>query len=129
MKPKTAGYLAAAAKALVAARGNLTLNFAEQAARLAYYAQFHAAQALIFERTEQIAKTHKGVARLFHKLAKSETGLEARFPGDLTNFYQFKQIADYETGGDELVSLSDAAQAIVLADQFVAAVQSILDPA
>ena len=110
MKAKTVRYLEAATKALVFARGNLTMNFAEQAARLAYYAQFHAAQALVFERTEQIAKTHKGVGRLFHKLAKSEAGLDVRLPGDLTNAYQFKQIADYETGAEALVTLDDAMQ-------------------
>ena len=127
MKAKTVEYLGAAAKALLEARGNLTIGFAEQAARLAYYAQFHAAQALIFERTEQIAKTHKGVGRLFHKLAKSEAGLDPRLPGDLTHAYQFKQIADYETGLGARVSIQDATDAIAVADLFVAAVTRHLD--
>ena len=61
MKPQTHAFLVAADRALVQARGNLAINFPDQAARLAYYAQFHSAQALIFERTDKVAKTHKGV--------------------------------------------------------------------
>ena len=38
MKPDTAMHLSAAERALVQARGNLAMNFPDQAARLAYYA-------------------------------------------------------------------------------------------
>ena len=40
------------------------------AARLACYAQFHAAKALFFERTARIAKTHKGVSAQFHRICQ-----------------------------------------------------------
>jgi uncharacterized protein (UPF0332 family) len=58
MKPQAAAYLASAEEALADAKQSLAINIPRQAARLAYYAQFHAAQALIFERTDKVAKTH-----------------------------------------------------------------------
>jgi uncharacterized protein (UPF0332 family) len=72
MKPQTQAFLAAADEALSDGNTILKVNVPRQAARLAYYAQFHAAQALIFERTDKVAKTHKGVDREFHKIAKDE---------------------------------------------------------
>ena len=60
---------------------NLSINIHRQAARLAYYAQFHAAQALIFERTGKISKTHKGVGSQFHTFAQSELAIEYRCTG------------------------------------------------
>ena len=86
--PETSGYIAAADKALSDARGNQSINLPHQAARLAYYAQFHAAQALIFERTGKIAKTHKGVNREFHGLAKSESTLPLSLAAELNRAYQ-----------------------------------------
>ena len=77
MTPQTADFLASADDALADARGTLSVSIARQAARLAYYAEFHAAQALIFERTGKVAKTHKGVDRQFHKLAMAESALPA----------------------------------------------------
>jgi uncharacterized protein (UPF0332 family) len=56
MKAETAAYLANAAEALKDAQAILAICIPRQAARLAYYAQFHAAQALIFERTDKVAK-------------------------------------------------------------------------
>ena len=60
MKPQTAAFLGAADRALAHAIANLGINIPDQAARLAYHAQFHAAQALIFERTDKISRQHKG---------------------------------------------------------------------
>ena len=60
MTPETSDFLVAAERALSNARNILAIDIPDQAARLAYYAQFHAAQALIFERTAKISKTHKG---------------------------------------------------------------------
>ena len=126
MKNETVAYLTGADKAIFQARAILEINFPEQAARLAYYAEFYAAQALIFERTERVAKTHKGVRRLFHQLAAAETGMDPRLAGDLTHGYQFKQLADYEAGTDASVSLEDAADAIEVAVHFVASVRQSL---
>lgn len=103
MKPETAAYLANAAQALKDAGAILAIQIPLQAARLAYYAQFHAAQALIFERTGKIAKTHRGVKAQFHKEA-----------------------TDYETGSEYAISAEDAAEAIHVAERFVATVRRAL---
>ena len=81
-------HLNAAERALVQARGVLAINYPDQAARLAYYVQFHAAQALIFERTDKVAKTHKGVRRLFHQLSRAEAGIDPRLAGKLTDAHR-----------------------------------------
>ena len=112
MTPEAVAHLAAADRALVRATGNHSINFPDQAARLAYYAQFHAAQAMIFERTGRSAKTHTGVNRQLHKLAKGEPTLRADFAGQLTNAYKHKELADYDTERFDTLTLKDAADAI-----------------
>ena len=98
MKAETAAYLANAAEALEDAKAILGIRIPRQAARLAYYVQFHAAQALIFERTDRGAKTHRGVKIQFHKLTNEDTGLDCSLAGDLAATYHFKEAAGYETG-------------------------------
>ena len=129
MKPQTAAYLESAVESVSDARRILTIGIPRQAARLAYYAQFHAAQALIFERTNKVAKTHRGVDTLFHKLAQAEPGLPSQLAATLTVAYHFKEAADYETGIAGAVSNEDASQAIETAERFVAAVRQTLTPA
>jgi uncharacterized protein (UPF0332 family) len=77
VKPETQAHLDKADLSLTKARVALaaaatTSAMAEEAARSAYYAAFHAAQALAFERTGRSSKTHTGVHRQFHKLTRSE---------------------------------------------------------
>ena len=72
MKAQAEFFLAAADEALSDARRILTVGVTRQAARLVYYAQFHAAQAMILERAGNVAKTHNGVNIQFHRLAKAE---------------------------------------------------------
>jgi uncharacterized protein (UPF0332 family) len=52
------------------------------AAREAYLAVFHAAEAYIFEQTGKVAKTHRGVRSEFARLAKAEQ----RIGRDLVTF-------------------------------------------
>ena len=128
MKIETSNFLSAADEALSDARGNLSINISRQAARLAYYAQFHAAQALIFERTCKIAKTHKGVDTQFHKLAKTEPALPADLPGQLSAAYYFKEVADYDTGISPPITPAHARDAIATAERFVEAIRQVLAP-
>jgi uncharacterized protein (UPF0332 family) len=44
------------------------LHYIDEAGRAAYLAGYHAAQALIFERTGREAKTHKGAHTQFNKM-------------------------------------------------------------
>jgi uncharacterized protein (UPF0332 family) len=126
VKPETGAYLTNASEALKDASAILAIQIPRQAARLAYYAQFHAAQALIFERTGKIAKTHRGVKTQFHKLAKEEPEIDLSLAADLAASYHFKEAADYETGSENAISAEDAAETIRVAERFVAAVRRAL---
>ena len=128
MTPETAVFLAAAAGALSDAGIILAANVPRQAARLAYYAQFHAAQALIFERTGKISKTHKGVNHQFHMLVKTEPSLSADLAMQLAKAYIYKERADYHTDMTNPVPPALAAQAIVTAERFVAVIRQALTP-
>ena len=128
MSPETAAFLAAAERAIAHARTIHAVDIPEQAARLAYYAQFHAAQALIFERTGRTAKTHKGVRRLFHKLARNEPRLDPDLPRRLSNAYRDKEIADYESESGRDITTQGAATAISSAAHFVDQIRRLLDP-
>ncbi len=70
----------------------------EEVARHAYYAAFHAAQALIFERIGKVSKTHTGTHSLFNSVARSEPALNLEIRSFLKISYDYKTVADYETG-------------------------------
>jgi uncharacterized protein (UPF0332 family) len=129
MKPQSKAYLASAEEALADAKKIIAINIPRQAARLAYYAQFHAAQALIFERTGKIAKTHRGVQTTFHRLIMQETADGRGLAGDLSASYHFKEAADYETGAAGAIGSGDAAEAIRTAERFLAVIEGVLDAA
>jgi uncharacterized protein (UPF0332 family) len=128
MKPQTAAYLEKSDQALDKARRVLAIDIPDEAGRHAYYAQFHAAQALIFERTDKISKSHKGVSSQFHRLAKAEPAVGSRLASDLSATYHFKEAADYETGTSALISADDARSAIATAEHFVAVIRRVLTP-
>jgi len=126
MKPQAASFLAAADRAISNARANLAINIPDQAARLAYYAQFHAAQALIFERTGKIGRSHKGVNKEFHRLAKAEATFPPGLAPQLSKAYRYKEIADYDTGAATPITPARAHDAIATAENFVAAIRALL---
>jgi uncharacterized protein (UPF0332 family) len=126
MKPQAAAYLLKANQSLDKARRVLAINIPDEAGRHAYYAQFHAAQALIFERTDKISKSHKGVSIQFHKLSKTDPAIGSDLAKDLSATYHFKEAADYEIGAAALVSVADADSAIVTAERFVTIIRDIL---
>ena len=126
MKPQTGAFLIAADRALSDARVVFTANLPHQAARLAYYAEFHSAQALIFERTGKIAKTHKGVGNQFHLLARAESSFPVGIAAELVSAYRFKEFADYDTIQATPITAAIATGAIATAERFVAAVRQAL---
>ena len=93
MKSQATAYLEKADEALDDARHNMGFPIPRQAARLAYYAAFHAAQASIFETHGKAAKTHKGVNAQFAKIS-----IDENLPPGLSHFlattYHFKTAAD-----------------------------------
>jgi len=83
--PEAKGHLDKARQCLTRARTILAAGVGEDAGRNAYLAAFHAAQALIAERTGMDAKTHRGVHAQFARLTRNEPrlGIELRqfWPG------------------------------------------------
>jgi uncharacterized protein (UPF0332 family) len=76
VSPEAEAYLEKARRCLSSADANLGIGLANDAGRNAHPAVFHAALALIFERTGKAAKSHRGVQSEFHRLAKDEPDLE-----------------------------------------------------
>lgn len=126
MREEATLYLERARWHLANARTIAAAGIPEVAAREAYYAAFHAAEAYIFELTGKIAKTHKGVHGEFGRLAKDD----ARIDNDLLPFlgqaYDYKSIADYEVGPLAKVASADALDTIQSAAHFVDAITARL---
>ncbi len=99
---------------------------AEDAARNAYYAAFHAAKALIFERTGQTHKSHGGVHKLFIQLVRTEPGIAPGLRTFLTRAYDFKRIADYDVDIGSPISPRRAAEAVMEAEDLVAATRALI---
>ena len=119
-------YLDKVRKALDEARAVVKIELPEAAGRAAYLAACHAAQALIFERTGKIAKTHSGVRSEFARLAKDDPRIDRAFPVFLAQAYNLKSVADYAVGADVGVTLEEADEAIVKAARFVDRVAALL---
>jgi uncharacterized protein (UPF0332 family) len=72
--PEADRYLDKARQSLAHARAILAIELGEDAGRAAYLGAFHAAQAFIFEETNKVAKSHRGVHGQFLKLVRDEPG-------------------------------------------------------
>lgn len=79
MTPEARDYLVKAREELAEARAIMGIGLAKAAARSAYYAAFHAAEALLVARTGRIAKTHTGIrtalAQLLREASPSDRDL------------------------------------------------------
>ena len=95
----------------------------DDAGRAAYLAAFHAAQALAFELSGKVAKTHKGVQMEFLNLTKNNPGITPDHRAFLSRAYNFKAAADYETGPDSALSIDQASVALANARSFIDAVE------
>ena len=126
MTPETEYFLAKARRLLVEAEAMLKINLHEAAGRTAYLAGFHAAQGLISERTGKAAKTHRGVHSELNRLLKDYPGVGEDVRIFLSQTYNLKAIADYETGPDAEVPLARAVAAHEDAKKFVAAIERLL---
>ncbi|HEX3430244.1 MAG TPA: HEPN domain-containing protein [Rhizomicrobium sp.] len=126
MTPETLGHLEKARECLRYAHVNLDAGLTNDAGRNAYLAEFHAAQALIFERTGKVAKTHSGVHTEFNRLGLQEPGLGPELRRILPQTYNLKAVADYETGPDSLIPFERAAAAVKSAGQFVDCIANVL---
>lgn len=127
MTPETHEHLVKARTYLSKARGLLdVLHYADEAGRAAHLAGFHAAQALISERTGKIAKTHEGVNSQFNLLTKGDTRVDSDMRRFLSQAYNLKAIADYKAGPDAVVPAERVEMAMAAATRFVACVTMLL---
>jgi uncharacterized protein (UPF0332 family) len=122
VKPETTDYLAKARKDLGEARQIIQIGLANVAARSTYYA----AEALIFERTGRVVKTHKGVRSEFARLTKDDPRVPKAVMAFLTQAYGYKEISDYSVDPDEVVTMANAETAIISAEAFLDRVAAIL---
>ena len=65
MSPEADRFLQKAEKHLERGHVMLSVGLNDDAGRAAYLAAFHAAQAIIFDRTGKVVKTHRGVQSEF----------------------------------------------------------------
>lgn len=120
MTPEADEHLRKAREELVNARAMLKqLGYGDEAGRLAYLAAFHAAQALIVERTSRTAKTHAVVHSQFHPLTRDDARFDANLHGFLSDAFDLKTVSDYGVGPDATVSSREAEAAIGTATRFV----------
>lgn len=127
MTPETADHLAKAREYLSKARNFLeVMHYSDEAARAAYLAGFHAAQALIFARTGRIAKSHSGLRSTFARLTKDEPRIDRKFTRFLARAYSFKEVTDYGIGPHAVVTSAEAQQMIEIATELVDRLAEIL---
>ena len=129
MKAETADYLAKARATLGDAEKIATLPLPHIAAREAYLAAFHAAEAYIFEQTGKAAKTHRGVRSEFARLAKAEPRIGRDLVTFLGSAYQFKARADYAVGSTATpITSAEATAAITTTARFIDTIIQVLPP-
>lgn len=126
MTPEADQHLIKARQSLVKAARMLIAELPDEAGRAAYLAGFHAAQALIFQRTGRTPKTHQGVRSQFGRLATSEPRITLSLRRFLTRGYDIKSIADYAVGPDAVVPVHEAVNAIETANLLVDCIAELL---
>lgn len=128
MTPEAGEHIDKARGYLVKARNLLdVMQYNDEAGRAAYLAGFHAAQALISERTGKTAHTHEGVHSQFNMLTRGDLRFDPELRGFLSRAYDLKAIADYETGLEAEIPVDRAEAAIALATRFVEGVVRLLE--
>ncbi len=106
----------------------LAIGLSEAVGRTAYLAEFHAAQALIFERTGRSLKSHHGVHTEFLRLTKDDVRIGAEFRIGLSQAYNLKAVADYEIGPEAKISAERATAELARATRFVQVVDELVAP-
>ena len=126
MRPEAAEHIEKAHQCLARARTILAAEVPDVAGREAYLAAFHAAQALIAERTGTNARSHKGVHVQFARLTRDEAQIGQDLRQFLPRAYDMKSIADYGVEPEASVSFEQAEGAIETATRFVDRIAAML---
>jgi uncharacterized protein (UPF0332 family) len=128
VRSKSANCLGKARSCLgIAIRNFEQLELPGVAAKEAYLAGFHAAEAFLFERTGKTAKTHRGLRSRFAQLAQDEPRIDPAFPTFLGRTYTLKVIADYGVEPEDTVSIAEAQEAIDTARRFIDCIAAVLN--
>jgi len=98
----------------------LDAGLPEDAARTSYLANFHMAQAWIYETTDRVLKTHRGVQTEFARLTRDNPEIDRDLRAILSQSYDFKAFADYFSGPVVSISPEQAAEAVAAARRFLA---------
>jgi uncharacterized protein (UPF0332 family) len=127
--PETVDYLGKARHCLAGAKRIAAAEVPDVAAREAYLAVYHAAEAYIFELTGKAVKTHRGIRSQFNRLAQDEPRIGSQLLTFFAEGYKFKAIADYGIGpAIETISAEDATSAIDTAARFIDSITQLLPP-
>ena len=126
MKIESAAFLDKAREFLEKAADMLADEWPDEAGRAAYLAGLHAAQALIFERTGKMPKSHRGVQNQLQRVTRYEPLFDPQLSAFLGRTYNFKAIADYETGPGPRVSRDQAEDAIAIATRLIAVIEALI---
>ncbi len=126
MTPEAADYLHKARDDLNDARKIAAVGLAKVAARTAYYAAFHAAQAFVLERTGKVAKTHSGLRSEFARLAREMPQIDRTFLRFLAEAYKYKEISDYGVGTDAVITMAESNEAVMTATQMIDRIAALL---
>ena|SRR5689334_12878681 len=118
MKPEVACFLSKARESLLKAQEMLE-NWPDEAGRASYLAAFHAAQALIFERTGHVARFHADVQAQFGRLVRHEPDRAAGLPLFLGRAYNLKVMTDDAAEPGAGITPDHAAWIVEQAGRFV----------
>ncbi len=100
MNPITEDYLRKFGRLLQEAEEMIEAGFYEAAGRNAYLAALHAANAAIFEKTGCAIGKHKSTPQALASILHAENIHDKTLTAFLPRMMRFKEIADYETGGE-----------------------------
>jgi uncharacterized protein (UPF0332 family) len=124
--PEAADYLNKARDDLNDARKVAAIGLAKLAARSAYYAAFHAAEAFIVERTGKVAKTHSGLRSEFARLGREVPEIDRSFSVFLAQAYKYKEISDYGVGPGAVITMAEADDALTNAARLIDCIAALL---
>ena len=118
------GYLEKAQSKLESTRILLNQKYFEDAVSRAYYAAFHAAQAVLFSEGIK-ARTHSGTVNQFGLLLVKTGKVEAKYGKFLSNLREDREVGDYEVFTP--IEEQDAVNALNEAEEFVRAMRDYLE--
>jgi uncharacterized protein (UPF0332 family) len=124
--PEAGRFVAKASELLDQAETMLGVGLNEAAGRTAYLAGFHAAQAFVYESTGKVFKSHKGVHTEFLRLTNGDPRFAPTQRMFLSQTYNLKRVADYETGPGSEVTAERAASAVEAAKKFISHVTGLI---